>query len=338
MRIFCVVVFLFCSGQLSARSLDDIIDSGRIVVAVYDNYYPFSYRHQASLGSEGGSRNTDITESSDVASSTNSSESTNGSDENSLADMSSDPYRGVPATTGSGIDVDLAAAIAESLGVKLELVWMTAGETTEDDLRNYLWKGHIIHGVKSDLMMRVPYDREYTLKRDDIGLLVHELVHMFAPYHVEAWQVAHDTKNLPEVPTVSLFSYHPVGVEVDSIPQFYLTSAFNGRFREQTKQFDSLQAAFDAMVDEQIHAVMGIRSQVTSLHSTLDNNRYKLAENAFPLIGRQQWDIGLAVHNDYRALAYAVGDIITEKTLNGELQEIFTNYGAAYQMPEYYNY
>lgn len=329
MKIFCVAVLLLFCGQTVARSLEDIVDSGRIVVAVYDDYYPFSIRHKSNdrvdtygsdaVGSSGAEAETD-------------------EDENALGDLSTDPYRGVPASSGTGIDIDLAAAIAESLDVELELIWMTAGETTEDDLRNYLWKGHIIHGVKADLMMRVPYDRDYTLKRDDIGLLVHELVHMFGPYHVEAWQVAHDTKNLPELPTVSLFSYHPVGVEVDSIPQLYLTSAFNGRFREQARQFNSLQAAFVGMVDEKVHAVMGIRSQVTALHSQLDNARFELAENAFPLIGRQQWDIGVAVHNDYRALGYAVGDVITEKTLNGELQEIFTKYGAEYQMPDYYNY
>ena len=144
------------------------------------------------------------------------------------------PFSFIENDNPTGIDIDIAREIASALGVELELIWMTPGETTEDDFRNYLWKGHIIHRIKADVMMRAPYDPSFSQKRDDVGLLVNELVHMFAPYQRESWQIIHNTQTLPEVETMGMFQYHTIGAEIDSIPHFYLTSAFGGRLREKT--------------------------------------------------------------------------------------------------------
>lgn len=236
----------------------------------------------------------------------------------------------------TGIDVDLANKIAEGLDVDLQLIWMTPGETSDDDLRNYIWKGHIVHKQKADLMMRAPYDRTYSMKRDDVGLLVHELVHMFGPYHSETWQIVHHKERLPDVPTMAMFQYHPIGVENDSVPYFYLNSAFGGRFRNQTKFYVNNREAFDAMRAGDVDAVMGLRSQMTHLFAELPKEEYALASNAFPLMGKQKWDIGMAVHNDFRALGYAAGDVITELVLTGEMEKIFAKYNTKYEMPEYY--
>ncbi|HBA56291.1 MAG TPA: amino acid ABC transporter substrate-binding protein, partial [Alteromonas macleodii] len=52
------------------------------------------------------------------------------------------PFSFIENDSPTGIDIDIAREIASALGVELELIWMTPGETTEDDFRNYLWKGH----------------------------------------------------------------------------------------------------------------------------------------------------------------------------------------------------
>jgi polar amino acid transport system substrate-binding protein len=220
--------------------------------------------------------------------------------------------------------------------VELILTWMTPGETTEDDFRNFLWKGHIIHKVKADLMMRAPYDRSFSQKRDDIGLLANELVHMFAPYHQESWQIIHNTEQLPEVETMAMFQYHKIGAEIDSIPHFYLTSAFGGRLRENTTQYTSNELAIGAMKKGDVDAVMGLRTQISYLSQFVDNAKFQLASNAFPLIGKQKWDLGIAVHNDYRTLAYEVGDVITEMVQTEKMAHIFSQYHATYEMPAYY--
>ncbi len=239
-----------------------------------------------------------------------------------------------------GIDVGVARFLAEGLGVRLRLHWVTPDESVEDDMRNHLWKGMNLTSedgkrVKADVMLRIPYDREYSQLRDDVGLLVHERVHMFAPYQVERWQIAYNPAKLEAVPTMAVFQYHPIGVEVDTVPQFYLTTAFAGRMRANTHSFHAMTEAFDAMLSGEVDAVMGMRSQVQWLNAN-GNGKSELAENGFPMLGKQQWDIGMAVQGDYRQLAYALEDALIEKMQNGELQKLIESYGVVYQVPGVY--
>lgn len=235
-----------------------------------------------------------------------------------------------------GIDIDIAQAIADKLKVKLSFQWMTADESVEDDLRNNLWKGHSLQRKIADLMLRVPYDRQYTQLRDDIGERVHDRVHMFAPYHTESWQIIFNSQKIEKIETMALFQYHSIGVEIDTVPDFYLTSAFNGRMRNHTHHFPTVELAIAAMKFSQVDAVMGLRSQVTASQSML-SDQFKLAKNAFPTLGKQQWDIGMAVKDEYRQLGYAVGDIIGQLVKSGKIKSIFTKHHTFYQQPQYYS-
>jgi ABC-type amino acid transport substrate-binding protein len=275
----------FLCATAFSRSYDDIIENDEIVIAVYSDFQPFSYKE-------------------------------NGEEK--------------------GIDIDLAHAIAEKLGVKLRLRWMTADENVDDDLRNNLWKGHFLNRTVADLMLRVPYDRDYSLLRDDIGELVHQHVHMFGPFHTESWKVIFNSKKIDSVETIAVFQYHDIGVEVDSIPQFYLASAFQGRMRDRAKQYPSISEAIQGMTDNNVDAVMGLTSQISHYQANLSKVNYPLAQNAFPMIGRQQWDIGMAVKADYRQLGYAVGDIVESMVNSGEMEAIFTKYNVTYKIPNLY--
>jgi len=235
-----------------------------------------------------------------------------------------------------GIDIDIARHIAKEMDVELRLRWMTADENVEDDLRNNLWKGHYLKRTVADLMLRVPYDKNYSIARDDIGELVHEQVHMFAPYHTESWQIIYDNSKIESVSTMAVFQYHKIGVEVDSIPQFYLSSAFGGQMRNSSHHYPSTLLAVDAMQQGEVDAAMGLRSQISHLQGSMDAQQYKLAQNAFPMLGQQQWDIGMAVKTNYRQLGYAVGDIVESMIKHGEMKKIFAKYGAIYQVPAFY--
>lgn len=246
------------------------------------------------------------------------------------------PFSYMENGQAKGIDVDVAKHIAKKLGVALRLRWMTADENVEDDLRNNLWKGHYLKRSVADLMLRVPYDKKYAALRDDIGELVHAQVHMFAPYHTESWKIVFNNKKIDDVSTMAVFQYHDIGVEIDSIPQFYLMSVFNGRMRNKTKQFASIPLAISAMQEQKIDAVMGLRSQISYYQNQLASSTYQLAANAFPMIGKQQWDIGMAVKNDYRQLSYAIADIVEAMIKQSVMQNIFTKYHAVYQIPNLY--
>ena len=235
-----------------------------------------------------------------------------------------------------GIDVDLANVIAKQLGVKLRLRWMTADENVDDDLRNNIWKGHFLNRTVADLMLRVPYDRDYSLLRDDIGELVHQHVHMFAPFHTESCKVIFNSKKIDSVETIAVFQYHDIGVEVDSIPQFYLTSAFQGRMRDRAKQYPSISEAITAMTESKVDAVMGLTSQISHYQGELSATNYPLAQNAFPMMGQQQWDIGMAVKSDYRELGYAIADIVENMIKTGGMEKIFAKYNVTYKIPNLY--
>ncbi|WP_420791538.1 substrate-binding periplasmic protein [Enterovibrio qingdaonensis] len=241
----------------------------------------------------------------------------------------------------AGMDIELAKALANGLNVDLELHWMTPDETVEDDMRNYLWKGMNLTSedgqrVKADVMLRVPYDREFAMQRDDVGHPAHERVHMFAPYHQERWRMVFDAKKLDAPQTAARFMYHPVGVEVDTVPQFYLTTAYGGRLREKSHTYPSITDAFTALGQGEVAIVMGMSSQLEWLHqqnaSSTDASE-SLTELAFPLLGRSNWELGMAVQTDYRQLAYALEDIVMAHIQNGDFARWGEKYGVDYRLP-----
>ena len=245
------------------------------------------------------------------------------------------PFSSLQEGKAVGIDVALAREIAQQLGVKLKIRWTTADESVEDDMRNTLWKGDFKRKIKSDLMMRIPYDKAYSQLRDEVGERVHDRVHMFAPYHTETWQIAFNSQKMNEVPTMAVFQYHDIGVEVDTVPAFYLTGAFRGVMTKHTQHFSSITLAVDALYKQQVDAVMGLRSQISYLlHDSPAH--FKLAGNAFAMMGRQQWDIGMAIKSDYRQLSYAIGDIVSEMVGTGKMAALFKRHHVIYQQPKYY--
>ncbi|GGK70060.1 substrate-binding periplasmic protein [Amphritea balenae] len=255
------------------------------------------------------------------------------------------PYSFEQDGVASGVDIEIGRRIAQELGVTMQVHWITPDENLEDDLRNNVWKGHYLDkdtdnplAMKhlADVMMRVPYDREYSFKRDSLGLLINEHVVLFGPYQREKWQVAFDSKKLDRVGTVAVFQYHPIGVEIDSLPDFYMTSAFAGRMRKNTRHYPNVHQAFLAMTKGKVDAVMGMRAEVDWLLSEAENSQYQLAENGFPMMGKQQWDIGMAVKQTYRELSHAVEGVVDQLVTSGEMDKIYTSYGLRYELPGLY--
>jgi len=247
------------------------------------------------------------------------------------------PYSFDDSGTPRGVDVELAQALAKALGVQLSLIWAPAGEKLDDDLRDYIWRGSQLHKQQlADLMMRAPYDHEYTQKRNDQGELENGHVVMFGPYQNEQWQVAYDRRRLDSVASVAVFQAHPIGVEVDSVPSFYLTSVFNGMLASKTRHYPNVSKAFAAMKAGEVDAVMAMRGEIDWQVHEAHDPQLALAENAYPNMGRQRWEIGMAVHESNRQLAYAVEEALEGLIRDGSLQAIYSHYGLRYEVPEMY--
>lgn len=256
------------------------------------------------------------------------------------------PYSYIENGEPAGIDVELGKAIAEKLGVRFEPHWIIPDENLEDDLRNNVWKGHYLdksedgaHIPKNvaDLMMRVPYDKEYSYRQDiSTGEYVNEMVVMFGPYQRETWQIAFDSSKIDKVSTIAKFQYHPIGVEIDSLPDFYLTSAFNGRMRDQTKHYAKAEDAYAALDRGEVTGVMSMRSEADHWLSRANNPKLKLAENGFPMIGKQKWDIGMAIRQSDRQLGNEIDWIMERMILSGEVEQLFNKLGLQHELPGLY--
>lgn len=236
-----------------------------------------------------------------------------------------------------GIDVEIGRRIAEELGVEFKVHWIVPDENLGDDLRNNVWKGHYLAKRRlADVMMRVPYDREYAYMQDSTGEYINEQVVLFGPYQQESWQIAYDPEKLDSVETVAVFQYHPIGVEIDTLPDFYLTSGLRGRMRDQVRHYTNVRDAFAAMRQGEVSAVMGMRAEIDHELAKAENAGFRAAGNGFPGIGKQVWDVGMAIKHTHRQLGYALEAIMGDMVKSGELDALFADLNLRYSVPQYY--
>lgn len=236
-----------------------------------------------------------------------------------------------------GIDVTLGQRIAEEMGVEFKVHWIVPDENLGDDLRNNVWKGHYLAKRRlADVMLRVPYDKKYAYMQDSTGEYINEQVVLFGPYQQETWQIAFDPAKLDSVETVAVFQYNRIGVEIDTLPDFYLTSALAGRMREQVRHFKSVEDAFRAMREGEVSAVMGMRSEIDHELAKAGNSKFQAASNGFPGIGKQVWDVGLAIKHTHRQLGYALEAIVDKLVKSGEMNELMAGLNLRYSVPGYY--
>lgn len=53
-------------------------------------------------------------------------------------------------------------------------------------------------------------------------------------------------------------------------------------------------------------------------------------------MGKQIWDIGMAVHESNRQLSYALEEKLEELILAGEVRKLYAQYGLQHEVPELY--
>jgi ABC-type amino acid transport substrate-binding protein len=255
------------------------------------------------------------------------------------------PYAYEEQGVAKGLDVDLARRLADGLGVELRIHWMIADENLDDDLRNHVWKGHYLARIEdepmlrrevADVMLRVPYDRDFAYKLDPDGRVINDLVHFFGPYQRESWGMVYDGQRIEGIENLAMFQYERVGVEIDSLPDFYLSGAFGGRLRNNVVHYPTTQAAFDAMNSTKVAAVMGMQSQLQWQLKETSSQQIKQADIPFPNLIKRHWDVGMAVKDNYRQLGYALEDIVDRLVEQGEMETLFARYGVSYQKPDRY--
>ncbi|WP_341486155.1 transporter substrate-binding domain-containing protein [Thioclava sp. GXIMD4215] len=222
-----------------------------------------------------------------------------------------------------GIDVEIAQLIAQELGVTARIRMVTPGETLDADLLNYVYRGAVVGGHVSDLMLHAPYDVAYACRFDQVVFT--------GQYAVDRLAIAYKPADYPDKgPTPPVFRYDPVGVENDSISDFFLTSVAHGATADKVHRYPSTQAAMKGLEAGEVMAVMGPRAEIDAALQPDE------AVHEPPLLGlaRNSWTLGAALSMQHRPLAYAVDDAIAAGLEDGRIATIFKSYGADFRPPE----
>ncbi len=233
------------------------------------------------------------------------------------------PYSWEEAGKPRGIDIDIARIIAEDLGVEARFNFVGAGENLDADLRNNIWKGALIGGRVSNVMMRVPYDSAFKCRVEQVVFT--------GQYAAESVAIAYDKAEYPdEKPVPAYFRFDTVAVENDSIADFYLSNFAGGQMQRNIRRYPNMVAAMAALANGETKAAMGPLGQL----------EYGLTEDLAihqpPLAGFavSRWTLGVAVNFRYRPLSYTVDDAIRYALQDGRIERIYESYGLTLQPPE----
>lgn len=233
------------------------------------------------------------------------------------------PYSWQEAGKPMGVDIEIARIIAEDLGVEARFNFVAAGENLDADLRNNIWRGALIGGRIANVMMRVPYDSAFKCRVEQVVFT--------GQYAGESIAIAYDKATYPEdKPVPAYFRFDTVGVENDSISDFYLSGLAGGQLKNNIRRFQTTGAAMAALQNGEVMAVMGPLGELE--HSLSDS----VGIHQPPLAGFavSQWTLGVAVNFRYRPLSYSVDDAINYALQDGRIPAIYEKYGLTHQTPE----
>ena len=233
------------------------------------------------------------------------------------------PYSWEEKGQPKGVDVEIARIIAEDIGVDARFNFVAAGEILDADLRNNVWKGPLIGGAVSNVMMRVPYDSRLACRAEQVVFT--------GQYATESIAIAYDETAYPEEkPVPAYFRFDAVAVENDSISDFYLSSFAGGQMNGQVRRYSTMAFAMGALNAGETKAAMGPLGQLEfGADAGVGIHQPPLAGFAV-----SRWTLGLGVNFRYRPLAYSVDDAIRFALEDGRIEKIFEDYGLTFQPPD----
>ena len=215
---------------------------------------------------------------------------------------------------GKGIDVELARALAESLGVKLALLPFHADDNMNDDLRNMVWRGHYLGYGPADVLLHVPVDRPLMDANPQVNIL--------APYCRDRVAIARRLERVPRLDTLAQLTDQPVAVAGQSLAGWRLIGADGGAYRNQlnTQWKDGTEAAC-ALLRGEVAAAAGLTSELESV--LRGDTRFAIAPMPSPRAPRDGWAVGMAVRRDATELAQALQQAVNDLAMSGDLQQMF---------------
>ncbi|MBS0340956.1 MAG: transporter substrate-binding domain-containing protein [Proteobacteria bacterium] len=235
-------------------------------------------------------------------------------------------YKDMPPfhADGRGIDVQLAQALSEALGVHLSMLPFNADENMGDDLRNMVWRGHYLGFGPADVLMHVPVDKP----------LIDETpqAHIFAPYYREHVVLARRLERLPRLETLLALGDAKVAVPGQTLAGWLMIGADGGAYRNQlTTQWKDGTDAARALQRGEFAAAAGLASEMESV--LRGDERFAIAPLPSARVRRDGWAVGMAVKKDATDLAQALQAGINALQGNGRLRSLFESANVSWQVP-----
>ncbi len=231
------------------------------------------------------------------------------------------------SSQGKGIDVEIAQALGQKLGIPVQVTGYNAGEEMDDDLRNMVWKGHYLGIPPSDVMMHVPVDSYLQGKNDKVKI--------FGPYHLETIVMVRLPRiNAPRgsaANALEVFTREKIGVEGRTLADAFLLGVLNGRLRDNVVHFPSIQAAVDKLKAGELAAVMGPRTEIEMALG--GDTRFLIDAVQMPELKINSWPLGMAVKAEEKELADALNEGIKALVKDGTVAGIFAKHGLTHVQP-----
>ncbi|WP_157269783.1 substrate-binding periplasmic protein [Azohydromonas aeria] len=223
---------------------------------------------------------------------------------------------------GKGIDVELAGALAQALGVKLSVLPFPAGEAMNDDLRNMVWRGHYLGYGPADVLLHVPVDRPLMQENPQVSI--------FGPYYRDRVAVARRLDALPTLESLSQLGKAQVAVPGLSLAGWLLIGADGGAYKEQlhTKLKDGVEAAKSLQRGE-VQAAAGLMSELQSV--LRGDERFAIEPLPSPRAPREGWAVGMAVKKDATELSHALQGALNGLVKDGRLAAMFERHNVAWR-------
>ncbi|MEK7882767.1 substrate-binding periplasmic protein [Methyloversatilis sp. NSM2] len=224
---------------------------------------------------------------------------------------------------GKGSDVDIAAALAARMGLKMSPMFFDADENMGDDLRNMVWKGHYMGHGPADMMMHAPVDREYMARQDKVEFL--------APYHRERYAIAYDRRRVDNLETMAPFEKLPCGVVVDTLPDSLMLSADGGRYRSQLKHYKTLAEAMAALRSGEVAGVMALQGELEG--AVAGDANFPVGPAPIALLNTRQWPVGIAIRKGEQQLGRAIMEAMNALVADGEIERIMARHNIKWRAP-----
>ncbi|MGA1597605.1 MAG: substrate-binding periplasmic protein [bacterium] len=301
------VLLLGMNGPLQARLLDDVVESGVLVVALYTDFPPFSYLKD---GQPAGS---------DVAIA------------RELARRLGVEPQWHWHEAGENVDADLRAAVGKGNALrswKVADVMLRVPYDQELGMRNEL------------VVLTAPYEAETFLLAHDT-----RVIEKFESYAVFMYdKVGVELDSIPDFILSGMFNGR-LNRGIVRYPR--LSEASEALLNGEVAAVMGLAGAVDSMLSGRSNIAIlqpplaGLLAPQRVIRcpdvkkdwtSSVEIEAECTSELAEP---RTSWDIGMAVRQDSRDLGYALEDVITQMMEDGSLEAIYQEHGMTYRLPAF---